>query len=247
MLTNRQKNLDWIDYDRLLEITKKNFSRSLNRSRETLTDAKTEPTLNILRGYLLNMSKEEIGTIEKSVALTKTFQNAIGDFHQEVLGSAKGWRSTGTSGGVLDIMSDNPIKQAANKKILAEVKMRYNTIKASDEKNTWDKLDQAARLHGLKDHVSYIIQIVPKKRVAYDQPWKVTGRDLREHVRCIDGTTAYYYVTGQENALKDLLLLLPDLLSEAFPGENKIEDSNNFVSNYFDLALPPRPYKINLP
>lgn len=80
------------------------------------------------------MSKEEIGTIEKSVALTKTFQNAIGDFHQEVLGSAKGWRSTGTSGGVLDIMSDNPIKQAGNKKILAEVKMRYNTIKASDEK-----------------------------------------------------------------------------------------------------------------
>lgn len=207
----------------------------------------TEPTLNIIRSFALSLSPEEIAEAERVVAATKTLQNAIGAFHQDVFGAINGWETTGIAGGVVDLKSSEPVPQAGNRKILAELKMRYNTIKASDEKKTWDALDSAAKVFGIRDHVSYIIQVIPKTLEPYDRPWKVSGRESKEHVRAVDGVTGYYYATGEENALKDLLLALPELLEEAFPhnesGSIESVNSTDFVLAAFQSALPAHPAK----
>ena len=60
---------------------------------------------------------------EKSRQLQKTIQNAIGIFHQEILGSFSGWKSLGT-GSVVDLVNEDL-------KIIAEVKNKYNTTKGN--------------------------------------------------------------------------------------------------------------------
>ncbi len=50
----------------------------------------------------------------------KTLQNHLGDFHQRILGSVKGWTDMHT-GGVIDLISHDT-------KIIAEVKNKYNTV-----------------------------------------------------------------------------------------------------------------------
>lgn len=99
----------------------------------------------------------------------------------------------------------------SSKPTYVEVKNRYNTIKASDEKNVWDNLDTLARASGGK---SYLVQIVPKKPERYDEPWRVSGRSSRDHVRCCDGATAYTYAFKRENALQEFYEVFPDILSD---------------------------------
>lgn len=50
----------------------------------------------------------------------KTLQNHIGEFHQIIIGSCEGWQNMKT-GNVIDLISHE-------KKIIAEVKNKYNTI-----------------------------------------------------------------------------------------------------------------------
>lgn len=61
---------------------------------------------------------------EKTRQAQKTLQNHIGNFHQSILGSVNGWADKKT-GNVVDIVS-------TQKKILAEVKNKYNVWRKVD-------------------------------------------------------------------------------------------------------------------
>lgn len=234
-----QYKLGWIDEVTLTEIVKKRFAKP--KEKNTLS---TDPTLNITRRVLMNMHEEEISTIEGIVSWTKTIQNRIGLFHQDVLGSVAGWRNNGTAGGVIDLQSLAPVPLAGDRIVVAELKMRYNTIKASDECNTWDKLKDTVNIFGQKSTVGYIFQLVPKNREAYNEPWKVSKRSSCEYVRRADGVTAYHLVTGDPNALYNLLQHLPYIFIKAFPelefkvDKTSLEEIQDFVQRSFISALP---------
>lgn len=234
-------DLHWISRDQLIEITKGCFSKALESINAKDRNLRSDPTLLLALSTFLNLSTQEVDRIQNDVKTVKSLQNAIGTFHQTVLGSVAGWTDTGKSGGVIDLLSEGEVALAKNRHVVAEVKMRYNTIKASDECKMWDKLKEAAASRGGAEKcVAYIIQMIPKTNEPYDRPWRVSGRPEVNYVRAIDGRSAYHLVTGDPNALDDLLHLLPSVFREVLTSTTDIYSSDLATSlplTYIDAAI----------
>lgn len=143
---------------------------------------------------------------ERSRQVQKTLQNAVGDFHQNVLGAVAGWENPGRGGGY-DIISHEC-------KILAEIKNKYNTMNSSSAESTYHKLARYID-GGYTGFTGYVVFIVPRSAEDYDTPWSPNQATmpLRNDIRKIDGESFYRLVTGVDDALEMLFDCLPDLVS----------------------------------
>ena len=200
--------LDWLDEDVLFEVTKKTFEKALAPSGKK--PLPPDPFTLLAQAVIAQRPLEDAIAFESERRVNKTLSNQVGMWHQHVLGLAGAWEDLGSAGGGVDLR----MKEAHprfGKPVIAEVKNRFNTIKASDEATLWDKLDLLARSGNA---VAYVFQIVPKDGQRYDCPWNVSGRDPRERVRCCDGVTAYELVFGREGALEEIYRALPFVLSD---------------------------------
>lgn len=210
-MASTKQDLPWISFDSLCEIAEQSFKGALKKIENPPATA-SEPTLLLMHSAASGLTTEESVKALESQTAIKSLQNAVGSFHQKVLGNVNGWRDMGSSGGIYDIASLDPIQAAGNRKVLAEVKMRYNTIKASDEYQLHQKLaDAVAQNGGGKKAVAYLIQMVPLGARSYDRPWNPSRVKTVDHVRVVDGRTGYHLVTGDPNALSDLFEILPDV------------------------------------
>jgi Eco47II restriction endonuclease len=151
-------------------------------------------------------------TAEKSRQAQKTLSNKIGLFHQEVLGAVAGWENLGT-GGQIDLV-------CRKRKIIAEVKNKYNTIKGSDQIGLHRELKSLVMNKSsiYKGYTAYYVEIIPKKPMRYDKCFTPTDKEKGEKVpaneliRQIDGASFYALVTGRESALAELYAALPAVL-----------------------------------
>ena len=231
--SNHSYGIDWLDENELYDITKRVFSKALG---VTKRGKPTPPDPFTLLAYAIASEKElsDALNFEFERALNKTLSNAVGTWHQCVLGLAEGWQDLGPSGGKVDLRTcDGNVDERTGKPIYAEVKNRYNTIKASDEKELWDTLDTIARSNNA---IAYVFQIVPEKPERYDRPWNVSGRSLRDHVRCCDGVTAYSMVFKRPNALAEIYEVLPDVFSDIL--DNKCSIERESMTNLFCASFP---------
>lgn len=198
--------LDWLDQDGLYEVTKKRFG-PITRP----YTAPPDPFVMVVQASIAGTSLDAAKEFELSRQINKTISNRVGNWHQDVLGLGKNFETV-PHAGVIDVQSVGSYRHPVfAKEVIVEVKNRYNTIKASDEKNLWDSLENLARSQG---KIAYVFQIVPKNSERFDQPWKVSGRETREHVRHCDGNTAYTMVFGRENALYEVYSALPRILDD---------------------------------
>lgn len=221
--------LDWIDEDQLYEVTKHAFKNAISKAKSAALQAPPDPFTIVTQAVLFNQSAKSMMAFEKLRGVNKTISNAVGNWHQAVLGLADGWENLGSTGGGVDlkVIKDDPVHP-----ISVEVKNRYNTIKSSDEKDMWDKLDLLAKAN---ESVSYLVQIVPKTPERYDRPWNVSGRTPNQRVRCCDGATAYTWAFGKENALEELYEVFPTILSEII--DSNFNDAQGF-NQYFMISMP---------
>ena len=138
--------LTWIDNAALYDEIKKNFGKFFapEKNKKQLPP---DPFLILTQALITGESLNDSLGFEKTRKINKSLSNALGDMHQGILGLAPHWTTLGAAGGVLDIKTvDGYVHPAIGKPVVAEVKNRFNTIKASDEKDVWDKIDAAARL-----------------------------------------------------------------------------------------------------
>lgn len=220
--------LDWIDEDALYEVVKHVFENSIEKAKSSKLSAPPDPFTIAVQAVLFGQPADSMMAFEKLRGVNKTISNAVGNLHQSVLGLADGWDNLGSNGGVVDlIVHETPY----SKPVHVEVKNRYNTIKASDEKDIWDKLDMLARTNA---SVSYLVQIVPKVPVRYDKPWRVSGRPERDNVRCCDGATAYTWAFGRETALEELYDVFPDILSDVIHSDY----DKSGMMKYYSISMP---------
>lgn len=148
---------------------------------------------------------------EKARQIQKTMQNAVGDFHQAILGSVEGWLDLGV-GGVIDVVNDE-------RKIIAEIKNKYNTTKGNHLKVPYDDL-----IHSISStyqgYTAYYVQVIRQTKKPYDKPFTPSDnethqrRPLNENVRKIDGRSFYSLVTGHEDALDMLYASLPKVIAD---------------------------------
>ena len=226
--------LSWIDQDKLFEVTEHAFEKAIN-DRKIKPKTPPDPFTLIAQAAIMGSDLEDVLEFETARKLNKTLSNEVGLWHQHVLGLAPGWQDLGSAGGGVDLkMCPGNVSARFGKPIVAEVKNRYNTIKASDEKNIWDDLDFAAKTHGA---IAYIFQIVPKDTNRYDRPWKVSGRVEKDTVRCCDGVTAYEMVFGKSDALFELYDALPEIFEDVLAASTSQIDSKSASKIYY-VSMP---------
>lgn len=113
--------------------------------------------------------------------------NALGEFHQKVLGGVDGWINHDAG---YDL-------ECPARRILAEVKNKHNTMNTSNREKVIGDLDTAVRQKG-RGWTGCLVVVVPKRPERYAR--RITNREVYE----TDGASFYHEVTGSPNALHDL-------------------------------------------
>jgi len=168
-----------------------------------------DPFTALFQMQLLHITPEDWPLIEQNRQIEKSLQNDIGNFHQTILGSIPGWQNLHT-GSVVDLVSHEY-------RIVAEVKNKHNTLKASDQAGLYDKLHDLVRKKGQEfaGYTAYYVEIIPKRAERYDLPFtpsdNTTGtrKPADELIRRIDGASFYALATGHDDALRQLFHALP--------------------------------------
>jgi hypothetical protein len=188
-----------------------------------------DPFSALFHGITQSISYQEWIKQEKARQAQKTMQNAIGDFHQNILGAITEWENLGFGGG-LDVISDK-------KRILAEVKNKYNTTKGNHKVEIYDSITMKQKLAQYKNYIGYYVEIIPQGKKKYDVPFTPSDnktnkrRPTRKNIRKIDGVSFYTLATGRQNALQELFEVLPQVISN----HHKYQLRKNEIKEYFDL------------
>jgi hypothetical protein len=119
---------------------------------------------------------------EKARQVQKGMQNALGEFHQDILGFMKGWKNGG-KGGSYDVIHQE-------RKIIAEVKNKYNTMNARSALSVYDSLSRHLDYSGNAITTAYVVEIIPK----HPQPYITLA-------------------SGDDTALEQLYGVLPSVLA----------------------------------
>ena len=172
---------------------------------------------------------------EKARQLQKTMQNAIGDFHQQILGSIPGWTNLGVGGG-LDIVNKEM-------KIIAEVKNKYNTTKGNHKAEIYDAIKSKLKTEEYSNFVGCYVEIISQGKNKYDKPYTPSDnktkkrRPNNEKIRVIDGISFYALATGREHALQELFEVLPSILADKYKHKLSKEESSQYFG-LFKMAFP---------
>ncbi|MEL7220612.1 MAG: Eco47II family restriction endonuclease [Bacteroidota bacterium] len=190
--------------------------------------------LFVMAGFGLNYSAWK--KTEATRQAQKTLQNHVGEFHQIVLGSVKGWENLQT-GNIVDLA-------ASKHKILAEVKNKHNTISGGKLADLYYSLEGLVMPKNsvYKDFTAYYVAIIPRKSTRYNKeftpPDKSKGAKCPKNrlIREIDGASFYDLVTGEKNALSQLYNKLPKVIEECTKGKYIFNDTK-VLRSFFDTAF----------
>ncbi|MBX2961019.1 MAG: Eco47II family restriction endonuclease [Cyclobacteriaceae bacterium] len=166
----------------------------------------------------------------------KTLQNHVGDFHQNILGAVNGWENM-KKGQVIDLVS-------SEKKIIAEIKNKYNTISGGKLSDLYYSLNNLVMPKSsiYKNFTAYYVAIIPKSPDRYDKPFTPSNKDkgekcaANENIREIDGASFYTLVTGDPNGLENLFDVLPDVIKICSDNKYIIKDKRKLKA-FFSTAF----------
>lgn len=177
---------------------------------------------------------------EKYRQAQKTLSMQLGNLHQNILGFVDGWENLGVGNKTgADLRNEN-------RKIIAEIKNKHNTVKKSDEIHYFRELEQLVMLKNSpeKDYTAYYVTILPEKPKRFNREFAPSDKAIGGRVaanpliRIIDGASFYHLVTGRENALFELQEAIPKILSDL--GIVKFEDEKSkFIAQLFETAFSP--------
>ncbi len=188
-----------------------------------------DPFSALFHGVTHSISYKEWIEQEKARQTQKTMQNAIGVFHQEILGSVYGWRDLGAEGG-LDI-------ENSEMKIIAEVKNKFNTTKGNHKIEIYDAIKAKLKMPKYSNFIGYFVEVIPQGKKKYDKPFTPPDnktkkcRPTRNKIRVIDGVSFYAMATGRKNALQELFEILPHVIID----KHKYKLSKKEAKEYFEL------------
>lgn len=152
--------------------------------------------------------------VEKGRQAGKSLGNALGDLHQELIGLLPGWESTGLHGGVVDLRHEGNFG-ALQTPVIAELKNKFNTMNSKSAKELHNTFQSALEWPQFKGHTAYLIEVVPRKPVRYDEPWTTAQRGKVERIRKIDAASVYTESSGgDENALFKVFQAMPKALAD---------------------------------
>jgi hypothetical protein len=236
--------LNWISDADLEKEVKKIMSTALTG----LNKASTHFNKNVIDPFSIMFEMAGFGvnsvsdweTNEKSRKAQKTLSNAFGTFHQSILGHVSGWKDLGT-GNSADLLCDS-------KKIIAEIKNKYNTVKGSNKVTVYEDLESLVMpvvsiYHG---YTAYYVETIPQPKRKKPQSYNIdftpsnnktkTQKTANPLIRKIDGKSFYEIVTGDPNALSDLYNVLPTVIKNT-SGKTIAATEMSIMKAYFKKAF----------
>ncbi len=209
--------LNWISDDALTSAVK-NLLETAKRAKKDVTrnfgKNVVDPFSAIFEMAGFNMDYNHWILSEEARQAQKTPQNFIGEFHQIILGSCKGWEDL-KRGNIVDLVSHES-------KIISEIKNKYNTISGGKLSELYWSLESAVmnKTSIYKDYTAYYVCIIPKKAERFNKVFTPSNKDKGQKcpenplIRQIDGASFYALVTGEHDALQNLFSVLPVVISE---------------------------------
>ncbi len=199
------------------------IKRAQKEKNVTLHANVIDPFSAIFDAMYNKISLQQWLELEKTRQIQKTLQNNIGLFHQSIIGCVDGWENLGT-GKIIDLIN-------VQKKIIAEIKNKYNTTKGNHKIAIYDDLE--AKLENYKDkgYIAYYVEIIRKKPFGYCETFtpsdNKTHQKRKQHpqIKIIDGETFYSLATGSKTALVDLYRVLPSVISKISGHNLNIDDT----------------------
>lgn len=180
-----------------------------------------DPFSAILQAGFLDVNFEQWKELEAARQIQKTYQNAVGTLHQEILATFDGWQDLGT-GSVVDVVNND-------KKIIAEVKNKFNTTKGNHKTQIYRDIEGllASKYAG---YTGYYVEVIPKRPEPYDKPFtpsdNTVGNRLiaNESIRIIDGHSFYRMASGEDDALEQVFKYMFEVILEKTGASITIED-----------------------
>jgi Eco47II restriction endonuclease len=166
--------LNWISDEELEGAVK----QLVDVAKEALIKSETAFTKNVIDPFSAIFQVAGFGMdykswiiSEKSRQAQKTMQNQVGVFHQSILGSVEGWEDLGIGQGVDLVCTD--------KKIIAEVKNKYNTVTGGKLADQYYSLERLVTPNAsqYKGYTSYFVNIIPKKPQRYDKTFEPSDKE----------------------------------------------------------------------
>lgn len=191
---------------------------------------------------LLSHNVDSWKSRESARQAEKGLTNALGVFHQEVVAHVKGWQDTHTSQD-FDLINHE-------KRIVVEMKNKYNTLNAEGLKSCFMKLSNAVsnKHSSFYQYTAYCVNIVPKRAqigavpfVVKDNAMDSNSRLCNDRVFLIDGHSFYALATGVPSALRELLDILPKVMSD-ITLSSLDKDSVAYINRVFEetYTIPER-------
>jgi len=229
--------LQYISDQKLIEAVSKVISAIEEASQDTehLHKNVVDPFSAFFDGVAHNITYDNWLKQEKARQAQKTMQNAIGDFHQEILGSIDGWKNLGPGGG-LDVINEKL-------KIIAEIKNKFNTTKGNHKVKLYDSIKFQLKKPAFQDYTGYYVEIIPYGKKQYNVPFTPPDssskkrRPKNNKIRVIDGLSFYKLVSGKELALKELFEVLPAVVADHFKYKLAKDEAIKYFE-LFKLAFP---------
>ena len=228
-------DIDFLEYDILYNLCYdiiKNLETSIKTKEHTLYSNIIDPFSAIFDASFNNMSLTEWIKAEKIRQIQKTFQNEIGAFHQKLLASIKGWEDL-QKGKVIDIIN-------YDKKIIAEVKNKFNTTKGNHKIAIYDDLNNALR-NEYKGYTAYYVAILTKNRINREfspsDNKTNTRRKKNKSIIEIDGKSFYEIITSDKDAIYKIYKTIPHILSDILKYDNSKIVSDPLFEQLFTKAF----------
>ncbi len=222
--------LSFISDEDLLNAVQKVISKieiASHRSENKLYRNVLDPFSALFDAITHSITYDEWIKSEKIRQIQKTMQNAIGDFHQEILGSITGCENLGIGGG-LDVCD-------RKKKIIAEIKNKFNTTKGNHKSEIYDAISAKLKSPEFKDFTGYYVEIIPQNKKIYDKPFVPSDNKTKNRrventkIRIIDGKSFYKLMTGDDLALQKLFEALPHVIVDNFPYKFDKKDAMKYL------------------
>ena len=159
----------------------------------------------------------------------KSLTNKIGDLQEELIACIIGVENL-ARGQVVDIL-------CKDKRIIAEVKNKFNTTKGNHKKEIYDDLSKVIS-QKYQGFTGYYVEIIPKKPIRYNKQFTPsdnttnTNRDGRDDIRIIDGYSFYSLLTGDEHALFKIHQFILEVISKQMNIESIYEFEDLFNRAY---------------
>ncbi|MBI4256436.1 Eco47II family restriction endonuclease [Candidatus Uhrbacteria bacterium] len=194
-----------------------------------------DPFSSVFESIYFQTNMSEWLEKEKARQIQKSFQNAIGDFHQRVLGRVEGWQDLRV-GSVADLVNHEM-------KIIAEIKNKHNTTKGSDKVRIYDGLAALLGRKEYRGYTAYYVEVIPKTPKRINKPFTPSDnttkaqRVANESIRLVDGAMFYEVATGRRDALRELYAVLPSYVGLCCQQTSLTAEADPEFMNLFDKAF----------